>query len=129
VKGILEHSILAGGPFLTFGDIRPHAGKSYRVEGLPSIDRAGQGEPLGYSVSVAARALTIPDTFLDNDKYFWRIDYAEISLNLPLGEHPYIFNFDARHEQNKIFHYDITINFNVTVANLDTVLIVLNTLP
>jgi len=129
MKGILEYSILSGGPFLVYGDVRPHTGKSYRVDGMLQLDRNGQAEPLGYSVSVAARAITLVDSFFDNDKYFWRVNYAELGLTLPFGEHPYVFSFDGRHEQNKIFFNDITINFNVTNANLENVIIVLNTLP
>lgn len=129
MKGILQYGPDIGGPFIDFGLIRPHLGKSYQVQSIPKPNRVGTLESSGYSVSIAARALTIRTTFLDFDTYFWILWYPRPGLSILVGEAPYIFNFDALHERNKIFHYDITINLNSINANLSQYIIELTTIP
>jgi len=123
MKAILAYGPDSGGPFTDWGLIRPLAGRSYVVEAIPASDRAGTNEPSGYQVTLNARALTIRQSFFDFDNYFWRITYPETGQIILVGDYPYIFSFDGRHEQNKIFHYNITVSFVTINANLLSVII------
>ena len=117
MKMNLEYSTSAGGPWTKYGVINPAEGHNYTVSPISSIDRAGGSLNGGFRVTVQSRAITIPPSFLDNDQYFWRIDFESLSI-ISLGERPYIFSFSGEVTRNKLFFYDISIDFHVPSSDL-----------
>jgi len=100
-----------------FGIVRTAKGQDYTLTGLYSTDRIGTRDFVGSRSNVVSHALIIPQTFLDFDKYFFRLIYPnDPSTIFNLGEHDYMFSFDGNHDLNKVFSYRVTLNFTSTLT-------------
>ena len=131
MKQLLEYSQDGLTGWQSFGVVRPRSGQLYRVSAVDRENRAGAVVPAGYGFDLIGQALTLSVTFLDQDEYFWRVTFPEITASnvILLGEHPYVFDFDSLADRNRIFQYQISISFKFSSNLLSVFVKLINALP
>ena len=117
MKGVLQYSSTAVGPFTNCGTVLTMGGQDYKVEAITMNDREDSEKTVGYRVIVQARLLELDDDFLSQNQWFFRIAFPDNERMILLGFRHYTIDYDALLQRQSIEYYLVGISFTIAADN------------
>jgi len=111
MKGRLQYCDTELGTYEDVGTIRTKKNQDYKIEAITGKNRIEEVEVLGFRVSVRALALELDPNFLDQNIWYFKVCFPDISIKF--GQRPYTIDYDGLLRIHEIEYHTVEISFTI----------------